>query len=161
MEESMHSLKINVEQVFTPGFIRSFSRSRDGLGHGINLEVDLAQALSKNLNGKGVLSLNHSGLGRQPTSVPKLLRNEKKNRKKNVQPKGFTSFARFHGHKAAAVSKYTSKSVIFRPVAVAVARSNLSEGVTSRATFFSMKLKPLYNWVNLLASISVGKKMMF
>ncbi|KAL7233203.1 hypothetical protein ACSBR1_016937 [Camellia fascicularis] len=119
MEESVHSPKINVEQVFTPGFIKSFSGSRNGLGHGINLEVDSAQALSKNLNGKG----------RQPTSVPKLMRNEKKKRKKKVHLEGFTSFARLHGHKAIAISKHTSKSVIFRLATVAIARSYLSEGV--------------------------------
>ncbi|KAL7196389.1 hypothetical protein ACSBR1_036412 [Camellia fascicularis] len=105
LEESVHGPKINVEQAFTPGFPRSFSGSRDGHGHGINLEVDLAQALSMNLNRKRFLSLNHLGLG---------------------------SFARLHGHKAAAVSKHTSKSVIFRPAAAAIARSDLSEGVASQ-----------------------------
>ncbi|KAL7220702.1 hypothetical protein ACSBR2_013562 [Camellia fascicularis] len=110
MEESVHSPKINVEQVFTLGFIRSFSGSKDGLGHSINLEVDLAQALSKNINGKGFLSLNHF-----------------------IQAwlEGFTSFARLHLYKAATVSKHTSKSVIYRPTTAALARSDLSKGVTS------------------------------
>mgnify|MGYP003702777461 CR=1 FL=1 len=93
--------------------------------------MDLAQALSKNPNRKGLLSLNHSGLVRQPASVPKLLRNAKRKRKKKVQLEGFTSFARFHGQKAAAVSKHTSRSVIFRPAAAAIARSDLSECFTS------------------------------
>ncbi|KAL7221578.1 hypothetical protein ACSBR1_023520 [Camellia fascicularis] len=84
LEESVHSSKFNVEQVFTPVFIRSFSGTRDGIGLSINLEVDLAQALSKNLNRKGLLSLNHSGLVRQPASVLKLLRNEKRKRNKKV-----------------------------------------------------------------------------
>lgn len=131
MEQSMHSPKINVEQAFTPGFPKSFGGCRDGHGHGINLEVDLAQALSMNLNEKGFLSLNHSGSGRQLASTPKLLWNEKKKRKKKVQLEGFSSFARLHGHKAAAISKHTSKSVIFRPAAAAIARSDLSEDVTS------------------------------
>ncbi|KAL7263008.1 hypothetical protein ACSBR1_001220 [Camellia fascicularis] len=52
-------------------------------------------------------------------------------RKKKVHLEGFTSFDRLHGHKDATVSKHTSKSVIYRPVAVAIARSDLSEGVTS------------------------------
>ncbi|KAL7244229.1 hypothetical protein ACSBR1_016459 [Camellia fascicularis] len=131
MEESVHNPNLNVEQVSTPGFIITFSGSRDGIGFGINLKVDLVQALSKNLNRKGLLSLNHSGLVRQPTSVPKLLRNEKRKRKKKVQLEGFTNFARLHGQKVAAVSKHTSRSVIFRPAAAAIARSDLSEGVTS------------------------------
>ncbi|KAF5939987.1 hypothetical protein HYC85_021154 [Camellia sinensis] len=54
-------------------------------------------------DGGGFLSLNHSGLVRQHASVPKLLRNEKKKRKKKVQLEGFTSFARHHRHKAATV----------------------------------------------------------
>ncbi|KAL7235563.1 hypothetical protein ACSBR1_018954 [Camellia fascicularis] len=41
IEESVHSPKSQV-QVSTPGFIENLSGSRDGLGHGINLEVDLA-----------------------------------------------------------------------------------------------------------------------
>ncbi|KAL7200136.1 hypothetical protein ACSBR2_022276 [Camellia fascicularis] len=131
LEESVHSPNFIVEQVSTPGFIKNFNGSRDGIGFGINLEVDLAQALSKNLNRKGLLSLNHSGLVRQPASVPKLLRNEKRKRKKKVQLEGFTSFARLHGQKAAAVSKHTSRSIIFRPAAAVIARSDLSEGVTS------------------------------
>ncbi|CAL5395691.1 unnamed protein product [Camellia sinensis] len=129
LEESVHNPNCIVEQVSTLGFIKSFSGSRDGSGFGINLEVDLA--FSKNLNRKGFLSINQSGLVKQPTSVPKLLRNEKRKRKKKVQLEGFTSFARLHGQKAAAVSKHTSRSVIFRPVAAAIARSDLSEGVTS------------------------------
>ncbi|CAL5368243.1 unnamed protein product [Camellia sinensis] len=84
LEESVHNPNFIVEQVSTPGFIKNFSGSRDGIGFGINLEVDLAQALSKNLNRKGLLSLNPSGLVRQPVSVLKLLRNEKKKRKKKV-----------------------------------------------------------------------------
>ncbi|CAL5385259.1 unnamed protein product [Camellia sinensis] len=95
------------------------------------LEVDLAQALSKNLNRKGLLSLNQSGLVRQPASVQKLLRNEKRKRKKKVQLEGFTSFARLRGQKAAAVSKQTSRPVIFRPATTAITRSYLSKGVTS------------------------------
>ncbi|CAL5407185.1 unnamed protein product [Camellia sinensis] len=93
--------------------------------------MDLAQAFSKNLNRKGFLSINQLGFVKQPASVPKLLQNEKRKRKKKVQLEGFTSFARLHGQKAAAVSKHTSKSVIFKPVAAAIARSDLSEGVTS------------------------------
>ncbi|KAL7262115.1 hypothetical protein ACSBR1_000490 [Camellia fascicularis] len=131
MEEPVHNPKINVEQVFTLGFIRSLSGSRDGLGHGINLEVDLAQALSKNLNGKGILSLNHSGLIRQLVSVPKLLWNEMKKRKKKVQLEWFTSFASLHRHEAATISQHISKSLIYRPAAATIARSDLSEGVTS------------------------------
>ncbi|KAL7219936.1 hypothetical protein ACSBR2_012905 [Camellia fascicularis] len=55
MEKTMHRPKSNddnqrcVKQVFTPGFIKSFSGPRDGLGPSINLEVDLAQSPSKNL----------------------------------------------------------------------------------------------------------------
>ncbi|CAL5436395.1 unnamed protein product [Camellia sinensis] len=109
LEELVHSPNFVVEQVFIPSFIKSFSGSRDGNGFGINLEVDLAQALSKNLNKKGLLSLNQSGLVRQPASVPKLLRNEKRKRKK----------------------KHTSRSVIFRPAAAVIARLELPEGVTS------------------------------
>ncbi|CAL5334039.1 unnamed protein product [Camellia sinensis] len=109
LEESVHSPNFIVEQVSTPGFIKSFSGSRVGSGFGINLEVDLSQAISKNLNRKGLLSLNQSGLVRQPTSVPKLLRNEKRKRKK----------------------KHTSKSIIFRPAATAIERLDLSEGITS------------------------------
>ncbi|CAL5334043.1 unnamed protein product [Camellia sinensis] len=109
LEESVHSPDFIVEQVSTLGFIKSFSRSRVGSGFGINLEVGLSQAISKNLNRKGLLSLNQSGLVRQPTSVPKLLRNEKRKRKK----------------------KHTSKSIIFRPAATAIERSDLSEGITS------------------------------
>ncbi|THG02459.1 hypothetical protein TEA_022429 [Camellia sinensis var. sinensis] len=135
MVESVHSPKINVKQVFTLGFLRSFSGSKDRHGHGINLEMDLAQTLSKNLNGKGFLSLNHSGLGRQPAFVPKLLQNEKKKKKKKKKKKvwleEFTSFARLHGHKVTTVSKHISKSIIFRPTAAAIARSDLSEGVSS------------------------------
>ncbi|CAL5390691.1 unnamed protein product [Camellia sinensis] len=127
----VHNPNFNVEQVSTPGFIRSFSGSRDGIGFSINLEVDLAQALSKNLNKKGFLSLNHSGLVRQPASVPKLLRNEKRKRKKKVQLEGLTSFARLHGQKAAVVNKHTSRSVIFKLAAAAIAHSDLSEDVTS------------------------------
>ncbi|KAL7263843.1 hypothetical protein ACSBR1_001905 [Camellia fascicularis] len=112
MEESVHSPKINVKQVFTLGFLRSFSGSKDG--HGINLEMDLAQELSKNLNGKGSLSLNHSSLGRQPAFVPKLLQNEKKKKKKREE-----------------VSKHISKSIIFRPATTVIACSDLSEGVSS------------------------------
>ena len=93
--------------------------------------VDLSQALRKNLNRKGLLSLTQSGLVRQPPSVPKLLRNEKRKRKKKVQLEGFTSFARLHGQKGTAVSKHTSRSVIFRPAAAAIAHSDLTEGVTS------------------------------
>ncbi|CAL5356809.1 unnamed protein product [Camellia sinensis] len=150
MEELVHSPKINVEQAFTLGFPKSFSGSRVGHGHGINLEVDLAQALSMNLNGKGFLSLNHSGLGKQPTSVPKLLRNEKKKRKKKVQLEGFTSFTRLHGHKAAAVSKHSSKSVIFRLATVAIARSDLSEGVTSLSNLLLNEAK---------ATLQLGKSL--
>ncbi|THG04821.1 hypothetical protein TEA_008034 [Camellia sinensis var. sinensis] len=142
MEESVHSPKINVEQAFTPGFPKSFSGSRVGHGHGINIEVDLAQALSMNLNGKGFLSLNHSGLGKQPASVPKLLQNDKKKRKKKVQLEGFTSFTRLHGHKAAAVSKHSSKSIIFRLATAAIARSDLSEGVTSLSNLLLNEAKP-------------------
>ncbi|CAL5392890.1 unnamed protein product [Camellia sinensis] len=131
LEELVHSPNFVVEQVSTPSFIKSFSRSRDGSGFGINLEVDLAQALSKNLNKKGLLSLNQSGLVRQPVSVPKLLRNEKRKRKKKVQLGGFTGFARLHGHHTAAVSEHISRSVIFRPAAAAIARSDLSEGIIS------------------------------
>ncbi|KAL7240649.1 hypothetical protein ACSBR2_006323 [Camellia fascicularis] len=144
MEESMHSPKINVEQAFTPGFPRSFSGSRDGHGHGINLEVDLAQALSMNLNGKGFLSLNHSGSGRQLASTPKLLWNEKKKKKER------RSFARLHGHKAAAISKHTSKSVIFRPAAAAIARSDLSEDVTSPSNLLLNEAK---------ATLQLGKSL--
>ena len=50
LEELVHSPNFVIEQVSTPGFIKSFSGSRVGSGFGINLEVDLAQALSKNLN---------------------------------------------------------------------------------------------------------------
>ncbi|KAL7185377.1 hypothetical protein ACSBR2_027338 [Camellia fascicularis] len=150
MEESMHSPKIKVEQAFTPGFPRSFSGSRDGHGHGINLEVDLAQALSMNLNGKGFLSLNHLGSGRQFVSAPKLLRNEKKKRKKKVQLEGFSSFARLYGHKAAAVSKHTSKSVIFRPATAAIAHSDLLEGVSSPSNFLLNEAK---------ATLQLGKSL--
>ncbi|KAL7168193.1 hypothetical protein ACSBR2_038601 [Camellia fascicularis] len=109
MEESVHNKKINVEQVFTPSFIRSFIGSRDGLGHGINLEVDLAQAL-----------------------------------------KGFTSFARLYGHKAAAVSKHTFKSVIFRPSAAVIAGSNLSKGVSSPSNLLLNEAK---------ATLQLGKSL--
>ncbi|CAL5337877.1 unnamed protein product [Camellia sinensis] len=139
LEESVHNPNCIVEQVSTPGFIKSFSGSRDGSGFGINLEMDLA--FSKNLNRKGFLSINQSGLVKQPTSVPKLLRNEKRKRKKKVQLEGFTSFARLHGQKAAAVSKHTSRSVIFRPIAAAIARSDLSEGVTSPNNLFLNEAK--------------------
>ncbi|CAL5334029.1 unnamed protein product [Camellia sinensis] len=131
LEESVHNPNFIVEQVSTPGFIKSVNGSRVGSGFGINLEVDLSQALSKNLNRKGLLSFNQSGLVRQPTSVPKLLRNEKRKRKKKVQLEGFTSFASLNGQKAAAVSKHTSKSIIFRPAAAAIERSDLSERITS------------------------------
>ncbi|KAL7190068.1 hypothetical protein ACSBR1_039666 [Camellia fascicularis] len=140
VEESVHSPKSQV-QVFTPRFIRSFSGSRHGLGHGINLEVDLAQALSKNLNGRGILSLNHLGLVRQPTSVPKFLQKGKKKRKKKVQLEGFTSFARLHGHKVATANKHTFKSVIYRPTAAAIAHSDLSEGGTSLNNYLSKEAK--------------------
>ncbi|CAL5438080.1 unnamed protein product [Camellia sinensis] len=107
--ELVHNPNFVVEQLSTSGFIKSFNGSCDGSGFGINLEVDLAQALSKNLNKKGLLSLNQSGLVRQPSSVSKLLRNEKRKSKK----------------------KHSFRSVIFRPAAAAIARLDLSEGVTS------------------------------
>ncbi|KAL7235112.1 hypothetical protein ACSBR1_018575 [Camellia fascicularis] len=150
LEESVHSTNFIVKQVSTPGFIKSFSESRDGSGLGINIEVDLAQALSKNLNRKGLLSLNQSGLVRQPTPIPKLLRNEKRKRKKKVQLEGFTNFARLHGQKAAAVSKHTSRSVIFKPAAAGFARSDLSEGVTSSNNLFLNEAK---------ATIQLGKSL--
>ncbi|THG02272.1 hypothetical protein TEA_012243 [Camellia sinensis var. sinensis] len=59
------------------------------------------------------------------------MRNEKRKSKKKVHLEGFTSFARPHGQKATAVNKHTSKSVIFRPAATAIACSDLSEGITS------------------------------
>ncbi|KAL7195599.1 hypothetical protein ACSBR1_035765 [Camellia fascicularis] len=149
MEESVHRPKSQV-QISTPGFIRSFSGSRDGLGHGINLEMDLAQALSKNLNERSILSLNHSALVRQPASVQKLLQNEKKKRKKKVQLEGFTSFARLHGHKVAIVSKHTSKSVIYRIAAVAIAHSNLYEGATSPNNYLLKETK---------ATLQLGKSL--
>ncbi|CAL5367197.1 unnamed protein product [Camellia sinensis] len=145
LEESVHNPNFIIEQVSTPSFFKCFSGSCDRSGFGINLEVDLAQALSKNLNRKGLLSLNQSGLVRQPTPVPKLFRNEKRKRKKKVQLEGFTSFARLHGQKAIAVNKHTSRSVIFRPTIAAIARSDLSEGGTSPKIISSMKLKLLFN----------------
>ncbi|CAL5441367.1 unnamed protein product [Camellia sinensis] len=99
LEELVHSPNFVVEQVFIPGFIKSFSGSHDGSGFGINLEVDLAQALSKNLNNKGLLSLNQSGLVRQPASVPKLLRNEKRKRKKRFNLRGSPALLDFMGTK--------------------------------------------------------------
>ncbi|KAL7264042.1 hypothetical protein ACSBR1_002074 [Camellia fascicularis] len=54
MEESVHSPKSQV-QVSIPRFIKSFSGFGDGLGHGINLEVDLAQALISKHNSKSVI----------------------------------------------------------------------------------------------------------
>ncbi|KAL7228748.1 hypothetical protein ACSBR2_007444 [Camellia fascicularis] len=109
IEESVHSPESQV-QVSTPGFIKSLSGSRDGLGHGINLEVDLAQALSKNLNGRGILSLNHSGL----------------------------------------VSKYNSKSVIYRPAAAAITLSDMSEGATSLNNYLLEEVK---------ATLQLGKSL--
>ncbi|CAL5334722.1 unnamed protein product [Camellia sinensis] len=81
MEESVHSPKSQV-QVSTPGIIRSLSGPRDGLGHDINLEVNLAQPLSKNLNGRDILSLNHLDLGKQTASVQNSCGMRRKKRKK-------------------------------------------------------------------------------
>ncbi|CAL5356713.1 unnamed protein product [Camellia sinensis] len=153
LEEPMHSPKSNdgnqrcVEQVFTQGFMKSFSGSREGLQPGINLEVDLAQSISNNLvsdpfsrpiepcnvkpgcNGLLALCLNHSGHIRQSAAISKPLRNVKKKGKQKAHLEGFTTFSRLHGYKA--VNKPTSKSIIYRPAAAAIAQSELSESESS------------------------------
>lgn len=142
LEETVHSPKSNdgnqryVEQVFTQGFIKSLSESREGLQPGINLEVDLAQSICNNQdigpsskpiepcdirpgsNGLLALSLNHSGQIRRSAAILKPLQNVKKMGKQKAQLKGFTTFSRLHGYKA--VNKSTSKSIIHRPAAAAV-----------------------------------------
>ncbi|CAL5336504.1 unnamed protein product [Camellia sinensis] len=153
LEEPVHSPKSNdgnqrcVEQVFTQGFIKSFSGPREGLQPGINLEVNLAQSISNNLvsdpfsrpiepcnvkpgyNGLLALCLNHSGHIRQSAAISKPLRNAKKKGKQKAHLEGFTTFSRLHGYKA--VNKPTSKSIIYRPAAAAIAQSELSESESS------------------------------
>ncbi|KAL7213451.1 hypothetical protein ACSBR2_016054 [Camellia fascicularis] len=149
LEEPVHSPKSNdgnqrcVEQVFTQGFTKSLSGSREGLQPGINLEVDLAQSICNNLvsgsssrpiepcnikpgcNGLLALSLNHSDHIRQLAAISKPLRNVKKKGKQKAHLEGFTTFSRLHGYKA--VNKHTSKSIIYRPAAAAIAQSDLTE----------------------------------
>ncbi|CAL5387829.1 unnamed protein product [Camellia sinensis] len=157
MEESVHSPKSQV-QVFTPGIIRSLSGPRDGLGHDINLEVNLAQPLSKNLNGRDILSLNHSDLGKQTASVQNSCGLRRKKRKKKGQLKGFTSFARLHRHKVATVSKHNSKSVIYRPAATAIALSDLFEGATSLNNYLLEEAKATLQLGKSLEINFIGKE---
>ncbi|KAL7212078.1 hypothetical protein ACSBR2_014862 [Camellia fascicularis] len=168
MEKSTHCPKsksvdqvVCSEQVFTSGFIKSLSGSRDLLGPRINLEVDLAHSPGKHLisrpgnsrplslchshksinsfgphdntgsNSMGIMCSNDHGQVRPTTINPKPQQKEKQKGKKRAQMEGFTSFARLHDHKVTSTSKHPSKTVIFRLAATAIALSDLSEGDSS------------------------------
>ncbi|KAL7224365.1 hypothetical protein ACSBR1_025760 [Camellia fascicularis] len=150
-----------VEQVSTAGFFKSLSGPRVDLGLGISLEVDLALPLreqciqspleAQNIRptSNGLLLFNspgpHTGIS---TSGPKVLsihdqgqvksssfslnhlRNTRKPERKKAQIKGFSRFAHL-----SAISKNSSKPVIFTPGVATLAQSNLSEGYSSHHSF--------------------------
>ncbi|KAL7235781.1 hypothetical protein ACSBR1_019131 [Camellia fascicularis] len=125
-----------VEQALTPGFFKSLSRPKEGLGPGINLEVDLAHPRGEQL-------VQDQGQVRPPAITINPLRNAKKTGKKRAQMEGFSRFARLYGHKAVAISKHTSKFVIFRPVVAALAQSDLSEGDSSSHSYLLKEAKAI------------------
>ncbi|KAL7233189.1 hypothetical protein ACSBR1_016923 [Camellia fascicularis] len=175
-----------IPQVHTSGFIKHLNEAGDGLGPGINLEVNLAkefredigpginlevnlahssnkfsdcgpsnrpkelvnnkhgilaslassiphmQSAGPNLSaGKSILTPYHSGQFKPLSHNPILQQPMKKRGKKKSQLEGFSSFAKIHGYRAAAVHKHSSKSIIFRPAAFALAHSDLSESSSS------------------------------
>ncbi|KAL7216656.1 hypothetical protein ACSBR1_028567 [Camellia fascicularis] len=175
-----------IPQVYTFGFIKHLNEAGDGLGPGINLEVNLAkefredigpginlevnlahssnkfsdcgpsnrpkelinnkhgilaslassiphmQSAGPNLSaGKSILTPYCSGQFKPLSPNPILQQPTKKRGKKKSQLEGFSSFARIHGYRAAAVHKHSSKSIIFRPAASALAHSSLSESSSS------------------------------
>ncbi|KAL7254837.1 hypothetical protein ACSBR1_009058 [Camellia fascicularis] len=132
----------------------SAMESRKDFGPGINLEVVLAHSLNKfsdcgpSNRPKEVVSTKHGNFVSLASSIPhmqsagpnlsagksfltpypnsKLQQFTKKMGKKKSQLEGFSSFARIHGYRAATVHKQSSKNVIFRPTASALAHSDLS-----------------------------------
>ncbi|KAL7250248.1 hypothetical protein ACSBR1_012280 [Camellia fascicularis] len=84
-------------------------------------------------NGKGILSLNHSSQIRPPANSSTPLRKVKNIGGKKAQFEGFSSFSRLYGHKV--VHKPISKSIIYRPVAAAIAQSDLSKAETSQKNY--------------------------
>ncbi|KAL7185024.1 hypothetical protein ACSBR2_027046 [Camellia fascicularis] len=86
-------------------------------------------------SGSEILSIHDQGQVKTPTITLSHLQNTRKPRKKKAQMEGFSRFTRLYGHKASAISKHTSKSIIFRPTAAALAQSDLSEGYSSSHSY--------------------------
>ncbi|GMP94008.1 hypothetical protein CsSME_00043624 [Camellia sinensis var. sinensis] len=86
-------------------------------------------------NGSSTRSFHVEGPVLCPASFLNPDRSAKKAGKKKVRMEGFSRFARLYGHQSAAIGRLPSKSVIFRPAAVALAHSELSEGESSMHTY--------------------------
>ncbi|CAL5328178.1 unnamed protein product [Camellia sinensis] len=141
-----------VEHASATGLFKSLSGSIDAFGPGINLEVALGPTnndhivhgpvrmpngtlLTVGSNGSSTRSFHVEGPVLCPASFLNPDRSAKKAGKKKVRMEGFSRFARLYGHQSAAIGRLPSKSVIFRPAAVALAHSELSEGESSMHTY--------------------------
>ncbi|CAL5353797.1 unnamed protein product [Camellia sinensis] len=141
-----------VEHASATGLFKSLSGSIDAFGPGINLEVALGPPnndhivhgpvrmpngplLTVGSNGSSTRSFHVEGPVLCPASFLNPDRSAKKAGKKKVRMEGFSRFARLYGHQSAAIGRLPSKSVIFRPAAVALAHSELSEGESSMHTY--------------------------
>ncbi|KAI7988676.1 hypothetical protein LOK49_LG13G00149 [Camellia lanceoleosa] len=144
-----------VDHVSANGLCKSLSGSVDDFGPGINLEValgppnneltvhgpshlsspdiqgnracDKGPLINVGSIGSGTFRLKDQGHVLCPATIHNPNRSTKKAGKKKVQMEGFSRFARLYGHQSAAIGRFPSKSVVFRPAAVALAQSELSE----------------------------------
>ncbi|CAL5331326.1 unnamed protein product [Camellia sinensis] len=159
-----HSLRC-VEHDSETGLFKSLSGLVDGFGPGINLEVVLGSPnneqrvqgpllpgplLNGGSNGSGTLRLHDQGPVHCPASFLNPNRSTKKAGKKKVQMEGFSRFARLYGHQSTAFGRLPSKSVIFRPAAVALANSELSEGESSTHSYLLKEAQ---------ATVKLGKEL--
>ncbi|KAL7212849.1 hypothetical protein ACSBR2_015527 [Camellia fascicularis] len=106
---------------------------------------------------KSILTPYHSGQFKPLAPNPKLQQLMKKRGKKKSQLEGFSSFARIHGCRAAAVHKHFFKSVIFRPAASALACSDLSENSSS---FNNCLLQEAKDTMHLRKSLGINSNEM-
>ncbi|KAL7230465.1 hypothetical protein ACSBR2_008860 [Camellia fascicularis] len=110
------------------------------------------------LTGLGIMGFQDQGHGRPPTFTLHPLWNFRKSGKNKAQVEGFSRFARLYGLKAAAIGKHTSRSVIFKPAAVALAHSGLSEGDSSLNSFLLKEAKATINLGDKLGINFKGKE---
>ncbi|CAL5380603.1 unnamed protein product [Camellia sinensis] len=145
------NINLDVNLAHSPKRFLASSSSNRPIESGHSTHFQSAGPLDKSRpNGISLLNLNHPAQVKSLVPNPDYLQTERKKGKKKTHIEGFNSFARFHSFRSAAAHKHSSKSVIFRPAASTLAKSDLSESGSSSNNYLLDEAK---------ATIHLGKSL--